>query len=974
MKHAVKSITEQICTPSLKIATYVLAVSLASTAGAWDTPLSVEAGQTYTLSGDETHDQLIVGEGAVIDLAGHNLTITGAFSPSSTADNRATIKNDATGDAAKMTFTLTQGIGSSEFTKVQFAGNLALEVSANFSAAEFMNGVNNTHTGGTTLKNITGNQNPRINTARGLGEGPVVFGENSNIRDVNGSAYTYSWTSLTSKGACTNYFYIERNHSIGAIPVVVEEGNTFALSDLRNGLGDWNSADYRDVRGTFWVKGDGGGNVAFCPDIPNGVLMLSKKEIRNGTHVSDGYVWKIGAIASPASVTADDSGALFRRVDGTGGKVTVEVGSANVDTTWYGQFVYDNNNNKDWNIKKVGTGTWTIGGVNYYHGTTEIADGTIVLVAGGELGDSGTAPDINLTGGALLLGTGVGHDPTKRVKTPNAGVPAKLGSPDAYTINNTLSGITQGITKVGEGTLTLTSTAMDFTGAVTVEEGTLELPADAVLATAATVKENGKLKFGDQVFQYKVGHTGDVTVRYENGQYVAEQELIDGYVAWTGAADTDWNNPNNWEGGVVPSDDCGATEPTATSVIFDSDATVTISVDTTIRGTLIVNGTLTLTTMGENGDYTLNVAGTDGIGTIVLSDAKIANGNQVQSGVDKHGAAATFAADMEAAGTKQNAVTGYDARLDFKGDLSGTGTITMTGWRSGGAVLLSGDNSGFSGTFVWGADVNNGTMFATETAGSENAEWEFYTTQKKEVVVKAFAGDTLKFGAFRNNRRLVDGAYMRFFQDSPRPITVEIGNLNRDDDLVGTTFGDTGKAYVRLRKVGTGTLEVYGGRHNYGTEINGGRLVASHEASLSGNNMNSNAYIAFNGGTLVYGSYNGATVTTDWSKIVKNSTAAIKVETTGADVTWATALGDSNEAHEIVKTGMGRLILTAAPSWGTTKVTVGFKSKGSVLLPKSAPYELGMDGNHSTRVSSKTIDGVDYNEFTNPQSFVIILR
>ena len=34
MKHAVKSITEQICTPSLKIATYVLAVMLASTAGA----------------------------------------------------------------------------------------------------------------------------------------------------------------------------------------------------------------------------------------------------------------------------------------------------------------------------------------------------------------------------------------------------------------------------------------------------------------------------------------------------------------------------------------------------------------------------------------------------------------------------------------------------------------------------------------------------------------------------------------------------------------------------------------------------------------------------------------------------------------------------------------------------------------------------------------------------------------------------
>ena len=167
MKNSAREIIGQICTPPLKIVTYLLAVSLASTAGAWDNPLSVKAGQTYTLSENETHDQLIVNEGSVIELNGHNLTITGAFSPSSTADNRATIKNDATGDAAKMTFTLTQGIGSSEFTKVQFAGNLALEVSAGFSAVDFMNGVNNTHTGGTTLKNITGNQDPRINTCRG---------------------------------------------------------------------------------------------------------------------------------------------------------------------------------------------------------------------------------------------------------------------------------------------------------------------------------------------------------------------------------------------------------------------------------------------------------------------------------------------------------------------------------------------------------------------------------------------------------------------------------------------------------------------------------------------------------------------------------------------------------------------------------------------------------------------------------------
>lgn len=946
---------------------------------AWDNPLTVAANETYTLPDDETHDQLIVNEGSVIELNGHNLTIKGAFSPSSTDANRAIIRNDATGDAAKMTFTLTQGIGSKEFTKVQFAGNLALEVSAGFSAAEFMNGVNNTHTGGTTLKNITGNQNPRINTADGLGGGAVIFGENSNLRDINGSAYTYSWTSLTSKGDCTNYFYMERNHSIGAIPVVVEKGNTFALSDLRNGLGDWNRADYSGVVGTFWVNGNGNGNINFCPDIPHGVLMLSGKEIRNGTHVTDGYVWRIGAIASPASATANDTGALLRRVDGTGGKVTVEVGSANVDTTWYGQFVYDNHNNKDWNIKKVGTGTWTIGGVNYYHGTTEIADGAILLIAGGELGDSGTAPDINLTGGALLLGTGVGHEPTKRVKTPVAGVPAKLGSPDAYTINNTLSGITQGITKVGGGTLTLTSTAMDFTGAVKVEEGTLELPADAVLATAATVKENGKLKIGNQVFQYKAGHTGDVTVRYENGQYISEQELIEGCIQWKGADNADWNVGGNWEGGNVPGADDIA--------LFDGDATVVFgTVNNPAVDKLYVNGRVTLSMSvymdKDTGDRGLHVKGIEGSGTLVLDDARISTVS---------GNALTSTVPIEIAGTRENWITGLGAAWRQEGAITGSGTVNFRGWSANGRVNLAGDNSGFTGTGIIDADGSNGTCFVVPEAGSASATWKYDGKVKTNRILfddRSNAG-TIKFGCLRQT--VWENCMFRVnLSNWSSVITLEIGNDDTENDsLIMGRFGDAPwtsdwqrpNANCKLKKVGASTLKLYDPCVRCGFLLNGGVVEVIGPDALKGYLLNGKedvSPISFNGGTLKYGydstSETKGPVTTDWSEYVRNSTAAIKVETTGTDVTWATALGDSNETHEIVKTGAGDLIITAVPTWGTTKVTVGFDSKGAVLLPAEAPYELGVDGIHTTRVSAETINNVEYNKFTNPMGLTIILR
>ena len=70
----------------------------------------------------------------------------------------------------------------------------------------------------------------------------------------------------------------------------------------------------------------------------------------------------------------------------------------------------------------------------------------------------------------------------------------------------------------------------------------------------------------------------------------------------------------------------------------------------------------------------------------------------------------------------------------------------------------------------------------------------------------------------------------------------------------------------------------------------------------------------------------------------------------------------------------GRLILTAVPNWESTKVTVGFNSKGALLLPTDAAYTLGKDGAHSTRVRTVTIGDRSYNEFTNPQSFIVIVR
>jgi len=488
-------------------ATTLIAFLTCSTVLAWDTPLNVAENTTYTLSDDETYDQLIVGGGAVIELNGHDLTITGAISPSSTSSNRATIKNSAEGDPAKMTFTLTQGIGSQEFQKVQFDGNLVLEVNASFSDSTFVNGVSNTHTGGTILNNTRYVSNdegkvPRIDNADGLGQGAVTFANGATLRAISESV-TYPWTSLSSTGSgVTNQFFMEYANGLkeASIPITVEQGNTFRLRHLQRGIGaNWNDADYSGVRGVFWVSGNdaddatGHSNIAFYPDIENGVLMLSGKELRHGGTGGSGHEWKLGGIATPDSITSYSSGAILRRTGTDGGKVTVEVGSANVNTTWFGEFTYDNNSSKDWNIKKVGTGVWTIGGANTYHGTTEIANGAIRLLKTGEIGDSTAAPKIYFTGGELVFADVPDHNPFSRFVSATG--PLKIGVEKGVMVSGEMASGVQaaaGIVKSGEGDLVFTSFHALPTPA-TVSGGTMFCKVNANFSGSISVADGATL-------------------------------------------------------------------------------------------------------------------------------------------------------------------------------------------------------------------------------------------------------------------------------------------------------------------------------------------------------------------------------------------------------------------------------------------------------------------------------------------------
>ena len=119
-----------------------------------------------------------------------------------------------------------------------------------------------------------------------------------------------------------------------------------------------------------------------------------------------------------------------------------------------------------------------------------------------------------------------------------------------------------------------------------------------------------------------------------------------------------------------------------------------------------------------------------------------------------------------------------------------------------------------------------------------------------------------------------------------------------------------------LTKIGSGILTLNGSASNTGTLfINAGIVNLGSTNALS----TSVGTISFGGGTLQYSGAN----TADYSAVIKSSTAAITIDTSGQNVTFGTALANTNTGG-LTKNGDGTLTLSVANSYsGPTTVNGG---------------------------------------------------
>jgi autotransporter-associated beta strand protein len=397
---------------------------------------------------------------------------------------------------------------------------------------------------------------------------------------------------------------------------------------------------------------------------------------------------------------------------------------------------------------------------------------------------------------------------------------------------------------------------------------------------------------------------------------------------WTGAVDGNYYNGANWS----PSGDF----PNGNAIFSGTTANSTIT--KTGNAYEYIFGLIFSNTLGTQSSFTFSPGGTRFfVGGSSISTAAVTSGRLTDEiGVNVYLSNAATAFDM-----------GSNHDLKISGNITaGATTVTKNG---AGTLILSGTN-----TYTATTTAAAGTLLATRAVSLSG-----YNSAGKVI----FNGGTIgaQLGGSGWTTTEVDTLLANATKTSGAlAIDTTHENLTQWTPFTASSFGALG-----LTKLGTNTFTL-GQANTYtgSTTIAAGILQADGADGVGTGALGNGGTIRFTGGTLQYTANSAGTNYS--ARILNNTTAAIKLDTNGQNVTFGTALSSTNTAG-LTKEGAGQLELKmgAASYTGTTTINGGtlkfagtadldYLSSSSININHGASLVIYSDFNRTTLSNGKT--------------------
>ena len=579
-------------------------------------------------------------------------------------------------------------------------------------------------------------------------------------------------------------------------------------------------------------------------------------------------------------------------------------------------------------VDAASTGGLEITGTGAYTGETRVKGGTLRLLNGAAIADTGAVVVEGAGALQVVNSETIGSLAGAGAVQISAGQTLTTGDNTSTTVSGIISGATGALAKTGAGTLTLSGNNT-YGGGTTLSAGRVSIGANTALGTGAlalaggTLQTTANMSFANTINVTSTGSSIDtgantLTLTGALGGANSFSKTGTGTLVFGSTLDTSGHsNGMTLAGGTLSlQGNLGAgfgTITTTGSVIdyasgITSAAAIDVNSNTTqlqvLTGTATQSGVISET----GGARPLEKIGA---GTLVLSADSLYTGDTtISAGTLQIG---DGGANGSIAGNIANNATLVFNRSNaafHSGVISGTGALTKSGI---GSLTLSGAN-----TYTGGTTVSAGTLIAG-AAG-------VFGVGSAMIV----SGGTLDLNGFNQSLGSLAGS---------AGTTVSLGSATLTAGSNNTSTGYNGiiTGLGNLIKVGTGTLALAGANtYSGGTTLSAGRIAIGANTALG------TGALALAGGTLQ------TSANMSFANTINVTGAGSSIDTGANTLTLTGALGGANSFS---KTGTGTLV------FGSTLDTSGH-SNGMTL----AGGTLSLQGNLGAGFGTITTTGsvIDY--------------